>query len=223
MKINWGTGTEMTQRVCGIAVILALLSVASTAMCQQYYIYSPKAVSAEARSNKADGEILVSEIVVKKGDTLSGISRKFSGKAFYYPQILLFNDIKNPNLIYTGDTIRIPVKTELAVGTESKSGAKLSGKASAAKPKKQKSTTQITTASDSSTQVKSANVGKPVSKDQTPSEQQLFNQAFVAYNLSDCRAAIAKFDQLLKTNPDSQFAADANLYKADCLLKLSGQ
>lgn len=223
MKINWGTGIEMTQRACRMAVILALLLIASTAMSQQYYLYSPKAASAEAKINKADGEILVSEIVIKKGDTLSGISRKFSGKGSYYPQILLFNDIKNPNLIRTGDSLRVPVKKELAGVTESKSRDKLTVKTPTPKNKKEAYITPSTPAYDRSSLAKPTKVDKPVSVDKKSGEQQLFDQAFGAYSSGNCSAAIAMFDKILAANPDSSFAADATLYKADCLLKLSGQ
>ena len=213
----------MTQRACGMALMLALLSIASTAMSQQYYLYSPKEASAEAKANKADGEILVSEIVIKKGDTLSGISRKFSGKGSYYPQILLFNDIKNPNLIRAGASLRVPVKKELAGVTESKSGTKLAVKTVAPKIKKEAAITPSAPAYDSSTLDKPVKVDKPVSVDQKSGEQQLFDQAFGAYSSGNCSAAIAMFDKILAGNPDSSFAADATLYKADCLLKLSGQ
>lgn len=210
----------MTQRACGMTVILALLLIASTAMSQQYYLYSPKAASAEAKINKADGEILVSEIVIKKGDTLSGISRKFSGKGSYYPQILLFNDIKNPNLIRTGNLLRVPVKKELAGAAESKSTVKLTSKVSSPKIQTEKAKPQSGSVSESKASVKA---DKPVAAAQSSVEQQLFEQAFGAYNTGDCRAAIAKFDQILTANPNSPFAADASLYKADCLLKLSSQ
>jgi TolA-binding protein len=66
-------------------------------------------------------------------------------------------------------------------------------------------------------------VENPVSVDQKPGEQQLFDQAFSAYSSGNCTAAIAMFDKILTANPDSSFAADVTLYKADCLLKLSGQ
>jgi LysM repeat protein len=223
MKINWGTGTEMTQRACGMAIILALLSIASTAMSQQYYLYSPKEASTEAKANKANGEILVSEIVIKKGDTLSGISRKFSGKGSYYPQILLFNDIKNPNLIRTGDSLRVPVKKEFAGVTESKSRTKLTVKKSVPENKKKVAITPSSPASDTIISVKPVKIEKPVSAVQKTDEQQLFDKAFNAYSSGNCVAAIAMFDKILSANPDNSFAADATLYKADCLLKMSGQ
>ena len=108
MKIKSGTGTNMMRLTCGIAVALFLLVEASSGWSQQFYIYSPKAVGAAGNvQNKAD--ILVQEVSVQKGDTLSGISHRFNGRGSYYPQILLFNDIKNPNKIYPGNVFKIPV------------------------------------------------------------------------------------------------------------------
>lgn len=45
---------------------------------------------------------------VKWGDTLSQIALDFYGNASDYPKIAEFNDIPNPDLIYTGSTLRIP-------------------------------------------------------------------------------------------------------------------
>ena len=98
----------MTLHVRRTAVALLLCSLALPAWGQQYYLYEPKPVSSAAKREAGDG-VLVKEVPVQSGDTLSGISRKFSGHGTYYPQILLFNNIKDPNLIYTGDTLKIPL------------------------------------------------------------------------------------------------------------------
>ncbi len=47
---------------------------------------------------------------IQKGDTLSGIAKKFYGKASDYPKIFEANRevIKDPDLIYPGQVIRIP-------------------------------------------------------------------------------------------------------------------
>jgi nucleoid-associated protein YgaU len=49
--------------------------------------------------------------VIKSGDTLSAISQKFYGKGSAYPRIFEANRevIKNPDLIYPGQKIRIPM------------------------------------------------------------------------------------------------------------------
>ena len=49
--------------------------------------------------------------VIKSGDTLSGIAAKFYGQGSLYPRIFEDNRevIKNPDLIYPGKKIRIPL------------------------------------------------------------------------------------------------------------------
>ena len=97
----------MIRYACGMAVALLVLVDTPSGWSQQY-IYSPTSVGAEGKAQGTDG-ILVQEVSVRKGDSLYKISRKFSGHGSYYPQILLFNDIKNPNKIYPGNVFKIPV------------------------------------------------------------------------------------------------------------------
>jgi nucleoid-associated protein YgaU len=49
--------------------------------------------------------------VIKSGDTLSAIAQRFYGKGSEYPRIFEANRevIKNPDLIYPGQKIRIPM------------------------------------------------------------------------------------------------------------------
>jgi nucleoid-associated protein YgaU len=49
--------------------------------------------------------------IIKKGDTLSAIAKQFYGKANDYPKIFDANRevIKDPNLIFPGQKIRIPL------------------------------------------------------------------------------------------------------------------
>jgi nucleoid-associated protein YgaU len=49
--------------------------------------------------------------IIKKGDTLSAIAKQFYGKANEYPKIFDANRevIKDPNLIFPGQKIRIPL------------------------------------------------------------------------------------------------------------------
>jgi nucleoid-associated protein YgaU len=48
--------------------------------------------------------------VIEKGDTLSGIAKRFYGNAMDYPKIFDANKevIKDPDLIFPGQKIRIP-------------------------------------------------------------------------------------------------------------------
>ena len=105
----------MKRFACGMAVTAFLLtSTPSPGWSQQLYLYSPTAVESAGTIQGKDG-ILVQDVSIRKGDTLSGISRKFSGRGSFYPQILLFNEIKNPNRIYPGEVFKIPVSKKSAV------------------------------------------------------------------------------------------------------------
>lgn len=51
--------------------------------------------------------------VIQKGDTLIGICRKFYGDSNLYKPLAKINGIKNPNLIYTGNILKLPPKEQL--------------------------------------------------------------------------------------------------------------
>lgn len=98
----------MTLRASLATSALLFCTLALPAWGQQYYLYEPKPIAAAEKEQARDG-VLVTEISVQKGDTLYDISKKFSGRGMYYPQILLFNNIKDPNLIYPGNTLKVPL------------------------------------------------------------------------------------------------------------------
>ncbi len=56
-------------------------------------------------------EVKVEYYVIQKGDTLSKIAKEFLGNAMDYPKIFEANRevIKDPDLIYPGQKIRIPL------------------------------------------------------------------------------------------------------------------
>ena len=111
----------------------------------QQYLYAPQPVSPGQKSPSQEG-VLVQEVVVGTGDSLYSISRKFSGHGMYFPQILLFNSIKNPHLIYPGSTLRIPVTNREAHDSErieaKQSGASHKPKESDTKKSPHKAETQ---------------------------------------------------------------------------------
>lgn len=61
--------------------------------------------------NAPEQEAKVEYYVIQSGDTLSGIAKRFLGNAMEYPKIFEANRevIKDPNLIYPGQKIRIPM------------------------------------------------------------------------------------------------------------------
>lgn len=115
----------MTPKTGISSVLVFIASMALPAWGQQYFLYTPQPV-VSGQKRPAQDSVLVREIEIQKGDTLYGLSRKYSGKGMYYPQILLFNSIKNPNLIYQGKTLKVPV---------SQSDTSSDGNSSAAAPK----------------------------------------------------------------------------------------
>ena len=52
-----------------------------------------------------DGHVIVYK--VKKGDTLWGISERYTGSGFNYPDMAKDNEIDNPDLIYPKQKIRV--------------------------------------------------------------------------------------------------------------------
>lgn len=53
----------------------------------------------------------MSTYTVKSGDTLSGIAKSQLGSADRWPEIQKLNDIPDADLIYPGQTLRLPYKT----------------------------------------------------------------------------------------------------------------
>ena len=249
-----------------LTIIAFIIIMAIPVWGQQYTLYVPQHVVGQKPASQ-DG-ILVQNIEIRKGDTLFGLSRKFSGRGMYFPQILLFNSIKNPNLIHPGDILKIPVskyenETERADQNTSHKSETSGNKQPAAKPESQstakKSAAVLPATSPgtelSLTDLKAAGTSKNKAKRQksnralakkkpsqnapaetassspraastpltTATGQKLYEAAVKAYRKDDCRNALELFDRYLADNSSSPLAADANLYKADCYLKLSAQ
>ena len=98
----------MTRGVSVALLILLAGSVSSASAADEYYLYKPEKVQSPDMARPGDA-LLTKVITIQRGDTLSRLSRKYSGRGAFFPQILLFNRIKNPDLIYTGDRLRVPV------------------------------------------------------------------------------------------------------------------
>ena len=297
MKTDWGTGIDMTHfSLCTIVTMLIFCSVPSSwaqeslrsasqpaPSAQKYLLYAPQPVAAGQVSPGQEG-IIVQEIDVRKGDTLYEISRKFSGRGMYFPQILLFNAIHNPDLIYPGSKLKVPLTKHVRIDEGAE--AKLVDKPDKAKAKgtkkarpEMKSVTPARQshvappASSQNTEISLSDLRAPeaaksmkssksndrkksalparkkivpesestsVTKISAPlpasytrqaptpatvdvSGQKLFEAAVKAYRVDDCRTALELLDHYLADNSGSPLAADANLYKAECYLKLSTQ
>jgi LysM repeat protein len=232
-----------------MAMAILLLVEAPSGWSQQYYLYSPTAVGPEGKAPGKDG-VLVQDVSVQKGDTLYGISRRFSGHGTYYPQILLFNDIKDPNRIYPGNVFKIPVPRNAVSGHVDKGAVKNDSAAVPPVQKQEPVTPSAAAVTDISTQdLKKVDIGREkkraakgksavAAKKQVATEkhhaatadtgnsvsgQKLFERAVKAYRQDEYRSALELFDRYLAENQSSPLAADASLYKAECYLKLSSQ
>ena len=269
----------MTPYIFRTIIITLVFCAAHSSWAQQYLLYAPQPAASVQKSPSQEG-IIVQEIEVKKGDTLYGLSRKFSGHGMYFPQILLFNTIKNPNLIYPGNKLKVPVTQDdtIVKSTDSKplgtphkakvpgdekapqktvsapaaeqpniappvpaqnaelslNELKAAGSAKSSKiaPKKKTAIQARKKTPPESASV--TNLSAPLPASHTPqappnrasdaaSGQKLFEAAVKAYRIEDCRTALELLDRYLVDNSGSPLAADANLYKAECYLKLSSQ
>jgi LysM repeat protein len=225
----------MTPRTRSTTVItLVICCLALPVWGQEYLLYSPQTIASDQKTSSKDG-ILVKEVEIRRGDTLYDLSKKFSGRGMYYPQILLFNSIKNPNLIYPGAILKIPVTQKDARDSEY---VEIKPTVSSSRPKSSENK-KITTAHaktiyspeppPSASQVTPLSTVSPRSVTpvaptlEAAAGQKLFEAAVTAYRQEDYRSALTLLDRYLADNSGSPLAADANLYKAECYLKLSAQ
>ncbi|MDD5286568.1 MAG: LysM peptidoglycan-binding domain-containing protein [Desulfuromonadaceae bacterium] len=189
------------------------------------------------------------EVTVQKGDTLYGISRRYSKEGSSYAETLQFNNIKDPDHIVGGDIIKVPLFSErrekkakqLKTVKQLKSTAaalpnqQVSAKA-AHKPVTAKSGIQAPQAfynnttfrQKASKRFKESPTIFPAKQSQTfsnnsTSGQKLFEEAIKSYRTGDCQTAIQLFAGFLNGHNTSKLAADASLFIADCYLKLSGK
>lgn len=184
--------------------MMALLLLGATASWGSDYLYSPVPVEGETTG---DG-VLVREVTVKKGDNLSRISKRYSGRDYYYPQILLFNEIKNPHWIQIGQVLRVPISRKAAARHRQQAGVE--------KKPERKTLTQELVADTPK---------KRPEKQRSPAgvqgEYNAYNRGLEAYKKGDCEAAIVQFDQFISRYPSSVLLPEATLNRAECYLKLS--
>jgi TolA-binding protein len=194
-------------RGVAIALVIILAGAATYADAEDYYLYKPEKVQSKNIPAPGDG-VLTKTIIIAKGDTLSRLSRRYGGRSSFFPQILLFNRIKNPDLIYAGDTLRVPLTRTEGGGATIKEkhvpttkAAPSAGKGGAVLEKRRTPSASVT----------AGTAGK-----------HLFKRGVRAYAKGHYRLALEIFDDYLAAYPNAPDAPEAALYQAECYMKLSG-
>jgi TolA-binding protein len=196
----------MARRVA-IAMVIILAAVAASAGAEDYYLYKPQKVQSGDIPAPGDG-VLTRTITIQRGDTLSKLSRRYNGRSSFFSQILLFNKIRNPDLIYAGDTLRVPL-TRAEGAAKAGETPREAGNAKEARPGR--AMEHATKRHHHQTRPARAMAGK-----------QLFSRGMRAYAKGRYREAIDIFDRYLAAYPNSADAPEAALYKAECYMRLSG-
>lgn len=191
--------------ISGVCLFLLLLLCESSVLAADYALYLPNPVDAPSPPLPGDG-VLVKRITIRPGDTLSSLSRQFSGKSMYYPQILLFNKIRNPNLIYAGQELQVPLSGHLFARRQHSPTA---GGVSTASVRPR--TPSVPSAAH---EVRTAEPSRSA-------ERQLYDQAVDLFVQGKFREALDGFTRFLKQYPQSSLVPNASLYRGDCFLRLS--
>ena len=222
----------MTTSTRSIVFLLLFSLLPLVAESSDYILFSPRPLEGEVLMPERGKGVLVRRIIIQRGDTLSQLSRDFSGKGSYFPQILLFNDITDPDLIFAGKELMVPVSKQAAVSKISPP------RENVPQPLKKSALRKPVPAKPSGTKTsapaekhKRPVADKPSAKKQLPDSRLLVNKgvqdsyskAINAYRRQEYEEALALFSRFLERYPSSSMAPDASLYKAECLLKLSGQ
>lgn len=191
--------------ISALVLTLLLFLCPSSALAGDLLLYLPNPLDTAAPPLPAEG-VLVKKITIKQGDTLAALSRQFSGKGSYYPQILLFNKIPDPNLIYAGHELLVPLSRRVFV-------------------KKQPSATAgARTTSSARSAISSQNKPDQTKRAETIvplAERQLFDQSVALFTHGKYREALDGFNRFLNLYPHSSLVPKASLYRGDCFLRLS--
>jgi TolA-binding protein len=206
MKTNWGTGTDMARGKTIALVIILAGAVSQGSAAAEYYLYKPEKVQSQSIPAPGTG-VLTKTIVIQKGDTLKKLSRRYSGRSAFFPQILLFNRIKNPDLIVAGALLQVPLTRQVANSTPE-----------GEKPvavKKERRTTHKSAVRHEKRMFSLSTVSGIAG-------ERLFKRGVSAFQARNYRQAIEIFDKFLKIYANSPNAPDAMLYRAECYMNLSG-
>jgi TolA-binding protein len=192
----------------GVAITVAVVLVGTVTpafAAEEFHLYKPEKVQSQNIPAPGSG-VLTKTITIQKGDTLKKLSRRYSGRSAFFPQILLFNRIKNPDLILAGAQLQVPLSQQAALSAPEKE------KPVAVRKRKHathKSAVRHEKRIPSSPAVSGTAGGR------------LFKRGVRAFEAMHYRQAIDIFDDFLKAYPNSPNAADATLYRAECYEKLS--
>lgn len=190
-----------------ILCITALISgvLATDAVQAGELLYLPQPFEAARETVPPEG-VLVREVRVKKRDNLARIAKRHIGRDDYYPQILLFNRIRNPRLIHPGDLLRVPVSSVKAKKTVLRVDTPARVEPAAAAPSSRPQA-----------------VAKPaVPLQSVAAEQELYGRAVAAARRGECAAAVQLLDRFMAQYPASGQLSDAALQRAECYLRLAG-
>lgn len=219
-----------------VSILLMLLAgmPALSMAADEYNLYTPhKVASGQAPATPNEG-VLTRTITIKRGDTLWQLSRKYTGLGSYYPQILPFNTIDNPDLIYAGKSLQIPVPRGASAeapaaqpekpakrGKWAKEGRKATSHKATQKKVADKPAVapRRSPAAETPTTPSAGAASQPATSG--AGSQGLYQHAVTIYKKGEYRQALDAFDAFLARYPDSPLAADATLYRADCYMKLS--
>ena len=164
---------------------------------------------------------IVREIVVEKGATLWDYARTYLGKGYYYPHLLAYNDISNPNRIYEGKTLLVPTeRVRNYAGRETLEGrtwsVSFSGLAleSLTKRPERKSAVRITPPKGAVKKEIPRGIG-------TASEQREFDRAKALFDAGNYTKAARLFDEFVAAHPHSKLKVEALFYSAESNLKSS--
>lgn len=220
-----------TKRIVFMLMLLVAGAPALAIAGDEYNLYTPhKVASGQAPSSPEEG-VLTRTITIRRGDTLWGLSRKYTGMGSYYPQILPFNMIENPNLIYAGASLQVPVARGTSAeasakplkGGQTARGAKAGYSPTVRKERQPKDAERSVAVPAPAVVVPVAPAARKVSPAATSESgsQRDYQRAVTIYKKGEYREALDAFDAFLTRHPDSPLAPDATLYRADCYMKLS--
>ncbi len=194
----------------------------------------PSTANVPASFKPAPQDITVlSRMTIRKGDSLWRIARRTFGRGAYYPLLLGFNPIEDPDLIYEGRSLLLPAGT---LASRPELASRLAGKAATIVFPAPAPQTAPQTASPERVRRESAPASaevrakKPRALPATASQKESGEEAEVQTivelaNRGDCPGVIAAADRYLARHPRSPYQATVLLHQAECyrLMLRSGQ